>query len=134
MLRATAPVVLLAALLTGSASARPDATTGARTAITVYAAASLTDAFPRIAPANRYSFAGSNALAAQIQQGAPADVFASANTSIPFQLYDQGLVEKPVLFTRNQLVMIVPKSNPAAFMAPPLQMRGLQIKSSQPLF
>jgi molybdate transport system substrate-binding protein len=81
--------------------------------LTIFAAASLTNVFPQIAAKEHYSFAGSNALAAQIQQGAPADVFASANTSIPFQLYDQGLVEKPVLFTRNQLVLIVPKSNPA---------------------
>ena len=81
--------------------------------LTIFAAASLTNVFPQIAPKHHYSFAGSNALAAQIQQGAPADVFASANTSIPFQLYDQGLVEKPVLFTRNELTVIVPKSNPA---------------------
>jgi molybdate transport system substrate-binding protein len=81
--------------------------------LTIFAAASLTNVFPAIDRHERYSFAGSNALAAQIQQGAPADVFASANTSIPFQLYDQGLVEKPVLFTRNQLVLIVPKANPA---------------------
>jgi len=81
--------------------------------LTIFAAASLTSVFPQIAPKQHYSFGGSNALAAQIQQGAPADVFASANTSIPFQLYDEGLVEKPLLFTRNQLVLIVPKANPA---------------------
>jgi molybdate transport system substrate-binding protein len=81
--------------------------------LTILAAASLTNVFPAIDRHEQYSFGGSNALAAQIQQGAPADVFASANTSLPFQLYDQGLVEKPVLFTRNQLVLIVPKSNPA---------------------
>jgi len=81
--------------------------------LTIFAAASLTNVFPQIASKEQYSFPGSNQLAAQIQQGAPADVFASANTSIPFTLYDQGLVEKPVLFTRNQLVLIVPKSNPA---------------------
>jgi molybdate transport system substrate-binding protein len=81
--------------------------------LTIFAAASLTNVFPAIDRHERYSFAGSNALAAQIQQGAPVDVFASANTSIPFQLYDQGLVEKPVVFTRNELVLIVPRSNPA---------------------
>jgi molybdate transport system substrate-binding protein len=81
--------------------------------LTIFAAASLTNVFPAISHHERYSFAGSNALATQIQQGAPADVFASANTALPFQLYDQGLVEKPVLFTRNELVLIVPKSNPA---------------------
>ena len=81
--------------------------------LTIFAAASLTTVFPQIAPHDLYSFAGSNMLAAQIQQGAPADVFASANTKLPQQLYDQGLVEKPVVFTRNELILIVPKSNPA---------------------
>jgi molybdate transport system substrate-binding protein len=81
--------------------------------LTIFAAASLTNVFPQISKHETYSFAGSNALATQIQQGAPADVFASANTSLPFTLYDQGLVEKPVLFTRNELTVIVPKSNPA---------------------
>jgi molybdate transport system substrate-binding protein len=82
--------------------------------ITVYAAASLTDVFPKIDSTERYSFGGSNTLAAQIQQGAPADVFASANTSLPNQLYAKGLCSKPVVFTRNTLVIVVPKSNPAA--------------------
>jgi molybdate transport system substrate-binding protein len=81
--------------------------------LTVFAAASLTNVFPRIAPNEQYSFGGSNMLAAQIQQGAPADVFASANTKLPDQLYEQGLVEKPLVFTRNALILIVPKSNPA---------------------
>jgi molybdate transport system substrate-binding protein len=83
------------------------------TILTIFAAASLTTVFPQIAKHERYSFAGSNMLAAQIQQGAPADVFASANTKLPEQLYEQGLVEKPVVFTRNELILIVPKSNPA---------------------
>ena len=82
--------------------------------ITVYAASSLTDVFPAIDPGPTYSFAGSNTLAAQIQLGAPADVFASANTSIPAALYAKGLVEQPVDFTRNTLVIVVPKSNPAS--------------------
>jgi molybdate transport system substrate-binding protein len=84
------------------------------TGITVYAAASLTDVFPAIDAGPSYSFAGSNTLAAQIQLGAPADVFASANTSIPAALYAKGLVEQPVDFTRNTLVIVVPKSNPAS--------------------
>ena len=81
--------------------------------ITVYAAASLTDVFPQIDKTEKYSFACSNALAAQIQQGAPADVFASANTALPQTLYTKGLCSKPVIFTRNTLVIVVPKSNPA---------------------
>ena len=81
--------------------------------LTIFAAASLTNVFPQIAPHDQFSFAGSNALAAQIEQGAPADVFASANTTIPQKLYDEGLVEQPVVFTRNALILIVPRSNPA---------------------
>ncbi|HZT92187.1 MAG TPA: molybdate ABC transporter substrate-binding protein [Gaiellaceae bacterium] len=85
-----------------------------RTPLTVYAASSLTNVFPQIDAQEHYSFAGSNTLAAQIEQGAPADVFASANMAIPLQLYAKGLVTKPVVFTRNALVLIVPASNPAA--------------------
>jgi molybdate transport system substrate-binding protein len=84
-----------------------------RAQVTVFAAASLTDVFPAIDGSQTYSFGGSNALATQIANGAPADVFASANTTIPQQLYAKGLVEKPVSFTRNTLVIVVPKSNPA---------------------
>jgi molybdate transport system substrate-binding protein len=85
----------------------------ARAQITVYAAASLTNVFPAIDKTEKYSFGGSNTLAAQITQGAPADVFASANMTLPTQLFQKGLCSKPVVFTRNTLVIVVPKSNPA---------------------
>jgi len=81
--------------------------------ITVFAAASLTNVFPQIDSSPTYSFSGSNTLAAQIQLGAPADVFASANTALPQQLRQKGLCTQPVVFTRNTLVLIVPRSNPA---------------------
>ncbi len=103
-------LALCLSLGAGGAAARTDR---AASGITVFAAASLTQAFPVLAPGNTYSFAGSNTLAAQIANGAPADVFASANTSIPAALYAKGLIEKPVDFTRNTLVLVVPKSNPA---------------------
>jgi molybdate transport system substrate-binding protein len=80
--------------------------------LTVFAAASLTNVFPRIDARARYSFAGSNMLAAQIQQGLPADVFASANTALPWQLHRQGLVTRPVVFTANRLVIVVAPGNP----------------------
>jgi molybdate transport system substrate-binding protein len=104
----------LAVLLFAASLAVPAA--GARTqvgGITVLAAASLTNIFPMIDQGPRYSFGGSDTLAAQIRQGAPADVFAAANTTLPNQLYTQGLVDKPVLFTRNRLVLVVPSANPA---------------------
>ena len=106
-MKALAAFLLAAALLAGGASASLNAS------LTVFAAASLTDAFPKIDHAPRYSFGGSNALAAQIRLGAPADVFASANTALPQSLYQSKLCSKPVVFTRNTLVLIVPHSNPA---------------------
>jgi len=102
---AIAGLALAVALVAGQASAKSNAQ------ITVYAAASLTDVFPKIDSAQRYQFGGSNTLAAQITQGAPADVFASANMTLPNQLYSRGLCSKPVVFTRNTLVVVVPKSN-----------------------
>ena len=90
----------------------------ARTTLTVYAASSLTDVFPAIDPAPHYSFAGSDTLAAQIRAGAPADVFASANTALPRQLHAAGLLTKPVVFTRNALVLVVPRKNPAHIHSP----------------
>jgi molybdate transport system substrate-binding protein len=81
--------------------------------LTIFAAASLTDVFPTIDAKEIYDFGGSNTLATQIRNGAPADIFASANTDIPAQLYKDGLVLKPVNFTRNKLVLVIPKANPA---------------------
>jgi molybdate transport system substrate-binding protein len=104
---------LLLAFVLAAAVTAVGASATSKPHITVLAAASLSDVFPQIDRTPRYSFAGSNVLAAQIQQGAPADVFASANTKLPQQLYDQGLVLKPVVFTRNELVLVVPRSNPA---------------------
>ena len=99
-------VVSLAALL-----AFP-AVTSAGGGITVYAAASLARVLPRTDRAPRYSFAGSDQLALQIQQGAPADVYAAASPKYPELLYHSGLVAKPVVFATNKLVVIVPRSNP----------------------
>jgi molybdate transport system substrate-binding protein len=108
-LTAGAVLSLLVVLVAPASSATRHA---ARTQVTVYAAASLTNVFPAIAH-EMYSFGGSNALAAQITQGAPADVFASANMTLPRQLFQNGLCSKPVVFTRNKLVIVVPRSNPA---------------------
>ena len=83
------------------------------TPITVFAAASLTEVFPRIAPSPRYSFAGSDQLALQIRQGAPVDVYAAASPKYTQLLYRDGFVLKPVVFATNKLIILVPKSNPA---------------------
>jgi molybdate transport system substrate-binding protein len=117
--RGLAVVLALAGLLVsllsaGGAAARPSTRTSSLVSgITIYAAASLTDVLPQIDAGPKYSFGASSTLAAQITQGAPADVFASANTTIPDQLFAKGLVLKPVVFTRNRLVLVVPTSNPA---------------------
>jgi molybdate transport system substrate-binding protein len=74
----------------------------------VSAASSLKAALPRYQPGARYSFAGSDQLAAQIRAGARPDVFAAANTKLPAELYGAGLAEKPVTFATNRLVMAVP--------------------------
>jgi molybdate transport system substrate-binding protein len=76
--------------------------------LTVSAAASLKTAFLAYHSGNRYSFAGSDVLAAQIKAGARPDVYAAANTKLPQQLYRAGLLDKPVVFAGNRLVIAVP--------------------------
>jgi molybdate transport system substrate-binding protein len=119
-LAAVAAVVLPAG---GAASAR----------ITVYAAASLTDVFPRISSAPRYSFAGSDTLATQIEQGAPADVFASASPKQAELLHHDGLLRRPTVFATNRLVVIVPSSNPAGVNSVyDLRRRGVKVAIGTP--
>lgn len=75
--------------------------------LVVSAASSLKGAFTAYGGA-RFSFAGSDELAAQIRQGVKPDVFASANTSLPGALFEEGLVEEPQVFAGNRLVLAVP--------------------------
>lgn len=87
-----------------------------RPTMVVSGAASLKKAFSaygeRFSAARvRFSFAGSDVLAAQIEQGARPDVFASANMKLPLALYGKGLVQRPVTFAANRLVVAVPKSS-----------------------
>jgi molybdate transport system substrate-binding protein len=86
---------------------------GGKPQLTVSSAASLKNAFTAygrsFADADaRFSFAGSDELAAQIEQGVKPDVYAAANTSLPDALYDKGLVEEPTVFAGNRLVLAVP--------------------------
>lgn len=97
-----------------SSTSAPTSTAGGGGAQpTVFAAASLTKVFPKIDPTAKYTFGGSGMLETQIQQGAPADVFAAASPKQPAALYAKGLVGTPVQFATNTLVLIVPKGNPA---------------------
>jgi molybdate transport system substrate-binding protein len=114
----------------GAASAgRPD--------LTVSAAASLTDAFTRYggqfhAARARFSFAGSDELAAQIHQGVTPDVFASANTTLPDQLHAKGLVGRPVVFTSNRLVIAVPAGSSGVRSLADLARPGVKVAVGSP--
>src|SRR5918998_624624 len=90
--------------------------------LTVLAASSLTDAFGELESVFeeqnegvnvQTSFAGSSELLAQVQQGAPADVFASADEAKMDTALEEGLVTEPETFVRNRLVVIVPADDPA---------------------
>lgn len=82
--------------------------------LTVLAAASLTEVLPEVDPEPRYSFAGSDALATQIREGAPADVYIAASLRHPGELLAEGLIGQPTAFARNRLVIAVPSGNPAS--------------------
>jgi molybdate transport system substrate-binding protein len=85
--------------------------------LTVFAASSLNTVLPQIDSSQKYNFAGSDALQAQITLGAPADVFLAASTVGPDALYAAGKCQKPVVFVRNRLVLAVPAGNPAGIKA-----------------
>lgn len=85
-------------------------------ALTVAAAASLTTGFERYAAQGRldarFSFAGSDRLAAQIRGGARPDVYAAADPELTRSLNEEGLVGKPTTFATGQLVVAVPEGSP----------------------
>src|ERR687894_2851368 len=90
--------------------------------LTVLAASSLTDAFGELESTFEEqnqgievttSFASSSDLLTQIQQGAPGDVFASADEAKMETAVEEGLVDGRTIFARNSPVVIVPANNPA---------------------
>lgn len=123
-------VLLVLALVAACAPITPDSgsasgAASAPTTLNVFAAASLTDAFSEIGtdfdaahPGNTtvFNFGGSNALATQIGELAPADVFASANNTQMNVVIGTGriLTGTPETFVRNRLVIVAPSDNPAA--------------------
>ena len=122
---ATASWLALAACTGSSAPDRAGAGgaagSGLTGTLTVFAAASLADVFPelgdRLEAAHpslevRFNFAGSSALATQITQGAPADVFASADTAQMTVVTAAGLAEDPAVVAGNVLAIAVPAGNP----------------------
>ena len=95
--------------------------------LTVFAAASLTDVFGQIGDQLmaenpdlevQFNFAGSSALATQITQGAPADVFASADEVQMAKVADADLAENPEVFATNPLMLVVPVDNPLGIHLP----------------
>jgi len=121
-LSATMTLPLALVLTLGSAAVGTSAS-HEKSTLQVFAAASLSDAFTEIGKlleqrrpglAVRLNFAGSQQLAAQIEQGAAADVFASADQRWMAYATERNLISNvPVTFARNRLVVIVPSTNPA---------------------
>jgi molybdate transport system substrate-binding protein len=123
---ATAAALVLAGCSASGAGSTPTPTAtpdGLKGTVTVLAAASLTEVYGDLA--TRFealhpnvtitqSFGGSSALATQITQGAPADLFASANEATMKTVTDAALAdETPIVYATNVLTLIVPPSNPA---------------------
>jgi molybdate transport system substrate-binding protein len=116
-MKRSALVSLLMALLLGLPVAQ------AQDELVVFAAASLADAYEAIGTAFEernpgvtvlFSFGGSSTLATQLVQGAPADVFASANNDQMAVAVDGERIAEPVrTFAKNRLVLITPADNPA---------------------
>lgn len=154
MSRLTLPslLTLLLIVLAACGASAPDAPASSATSVastapssptastlTVFAAASLTDAFGEIGrrfeaanPGVRvsFNFAGSQQLAQQIAQGAPADVFASANRTQLERVIETGQVISGTqqTFVRNRLVVIYPSDNPAGLSAlPDLARPGIKL-------
>ena len=104
-------------------SAAPETSAPTETTLTVFAAASLTKTFTELGKTFEaehpgvtvsFNFAGSSDLVAQIQQGAPADVFASADEKNMTKATDEKLIAgEPVIFATNVLSIAVPPDNPA---------------------
>jgi molybdate transport system substrate-binding protein len=138
--------VLLGLVLSGLGSATRAAHSSNRAkdngTLTVFAAASLTEAFTIIGAAFgkannvtvKFNFAGSDALVTQMAQGAPADVFASANQTQMTLAQQKGLIAStPSVFVRNRLTVIVPKDNPAhVYSLPDLGRPGVNLVLAAP--
>ena len=106
----------------GGADGAGAAAEGPSGTLSVFAAASLTDVFTELGEQLerrypdldvRFNFAGSSALAAQLGQGAPADVFASADEAQMERVVDEGLAAEPELFAANRLMLAFPLDDPA---------------------
>lgn len=123
------PVAILALWVAGCGAGSAATTSEARSVeLTIFAAASLKDVLAELSTAYEATVAGTDitiatdssaALAAQIEQGAPADVFLSADTANPQKLVDRGLVGGSIVaFATNALTIAVPLDDPAGIATP----------------
>jgi molybdate transport system substrate-binding protein len=116
--RTTAAIALAVAAAGCGDDDAGDATAGGGDGprLVVSAAASMTEALEACGPefsgaAVQLQFAGSDELAAQIRQALKPDVYAAANTTLPEELSEEGLLSKPVEFATNELVLAVPSGS-----------------------
>lgn len=99
----------------------------------VYAASSLRDVLLILGDTSRFSFAGSDLLQRQIEQGAPADVFVSASPREPAALHAAGLCTAPRPFASNRLAVLVARAgSPAVRSARQLGRPGLRLAMGTP--
>jgi molybdate transport system substrate-binding protein len=143
-LRNLVPVAFLAALIFAGGSVRSEpaqSAPSAQSTLTVFAASSLIDAFREIGvmfetntgtPVS-FNFGASTQLRTQLEQGAPADVFASADAVQMDRARQAGVIAgQDQVFANNRLVVITPASNPAAITGPgDLDTPGLKIVTAQ---
>jgi len=112
-MRRAAGLLALGVLFAAGCGDDDEPASNAKPRLVVSAASSMTEALTSCAKdypdaTVRLNFAGSDELAAQIRQGVPVDVYAAANTKLPDELEQEGLLGKPVEFATNTFVLAVP--------------------------
>jgi molybdate transport system substrate-binding protein len=140
LLALTLALAVLAPLV--SAAATTSAVPAQQVTLTVFAAASLTDAFKEVGQAFEaekstpvtFNFGASTQLRTQLQQGASADVFASADQAQMNSARNDGsIASADVTFARNRLVIITPKDNPRKLQsAADIALPGIRIVTAAP--
>ncbi len=133
MLPRIAGLLAVTAVLAGCGDDRSTTATEIR----VSAAASLKTALTAYGDARddvraRFSFAGSDQLAGQIRSGVKPDLFAAADAALPRDLFSEGLVEEPVAFARNELVLAVPSGDDRVGSLADLARDGVRIALGSP--
>ena len=148
MRRRTMLGILVATVLTAAGCGGSDSGGGSSGASTpkggtlnVFAAASLTEGFTQLAQTYQsdhpgwkvqLNFAGSDQLAAQIEQGVPADVYAAASPKYPEELQGKNLLGDTTDFATNTLILIVPPDNPANIKTPEDLTKGAKLVIGDP--